>query len=63
MFFCWIFLFCSYVTQICSVGIVLQRLFFAAQQRLAITLSPNYYQKLQRFTKRKNQEEHGPDVM
>ena len=40
-----------------------RRLFFAAQQRIAITLSPNYYQKIQRFTTRKNQEEHGPDVM
>ncbi len=39
-----------------------RRLFFAAQQRIAITLSPNYYQKMQRFTTRKNQEEHGPDV-
>jgi hypothetical protein len=42
--------------------IVARRLFFAAQQRIAITLSPNYYQKMQRFTTRKNQEEHGPDV-
>jgi hypothetical protein len=41
---------------------VLRRLFFAAQQRIAITLSPNYYKKMQRFTTRKNQEEHGPDV-
>ncbi len=40
-----------------------RRLFFAAQQRIAITLSPDYYQKMQRFTRRKNQEEHGPDVM
>jgi hypothetical protein len=39
-----------------------QRIFFAAQQRIAITLSPNYYKKMQRFTTRKNQEEHGPDV-
>ena len=36
---------------------------FAAPQRIAITLSPNYYKKNQRFTTRKNQEEHGPDVM
>jgi hypothetical protein len=36
---------------------------FAAQQRIAITLSPNYYKKMQRSTTRKNQEEHGPDVM
>jgi hypothetical protein len=42
---------------------VLRRLFFAAPQRIAITLSPNYYQKMQRSTTRKNQEEHGPDVM
>ncbi|MFN9983673.1 MAG: hypothetical protein ACK53Y_27355, partial [bacterium] len=41
---------------------VTRRLFFAAQQRIAITLSPNYYKKMQRFTTRKNQEEHGPDV-
>jgi len=40
-----------------------QRLFFAATQRIAITLSPNYYKKMQRSTTRKNQEEHGPDVM
>ncbi len=40
-----------------------RRLFFAAQQRIAITSSPNYYKKMQRFTRRKNQEEHGPDVM
>jgi hypothetical protein len=45
------------------LGYVPQRLFFAAQQRKAITLSPNYYKKIQRFTTRKNQEEHGPDVM
>ncbi len=36
-----------------------RRLFFAAQQRIAFTLSPNYYQKTQHFTTRKNQEEHG----
>jgi hypothetical protein len=46
-----------------SVHCVPRRLFFAAEQRIAITLSPNYYQKMQRFTTRKNQEEHGPDVM
>ncbi len=39
-----------------------RRLFFAAQQRIAITWSPNYYKKMQRFTTRKNQKEHGPDV-
>ena len=39
-----------------------RRLFFAAQQRIAITSSPNYYQKMQRSTMRKNQEEHGPEV-
>ena len=39
------------------------RLFFAAPQRIAITLIPIYYQKKQRFTTRKNEEEHGPDVM
>ncbi len=44
-------------------GSVPRRLFFAAQQRKVITLSPNYYQKMQHFTTRKNQEEHGPDVM
>ncbi len=44
-------------------NIVPLRLFFAAPQRIAITLSPNYYQKNQRFTTRKHQEEHGPDVM
>ncbi len=40
-----------------------RRLFFAAPQRIAITSSPKYYQKNQHFTRRKNQEEHGPDVM
>jgi hypothetical protein len=30
-----------------------RRLFFAAPQRIAITLSPNYYQKNQRFTTRR----------
>jgi hypothetical protein len=40
-----------------------RRLFFAALQRIAITLSPKYYQKNQSFITRKNQEEHGPDVM
>ena len=34
----------------------------ASQQRIAITSSPNYYQKMQRSTTRKNQEEHGPEV-
>jgi hypothetical protein len=42
--------------------LVPRRLFFAAQQRIAITLSPEYYQKMQRSTTRKNQEEHGPEV-
>ncbi len=53
-------------SMICYLGIrssVSGRLFFAAQQRIAITLSPNYYQKMRCFTTRKNQEEHGPDVM
>jgi hypothetical protein len=45
-----------------KVSIVPRRLFFAAPQRIAITLSPNYYQKMQRSTTRKNQEEHGPEV-
>jgi len=45
-----------------NIYIVPRRLFFAAQQRIAITSSPNYYQKMQRFTTRKNQEEHGPEV-
>ncbi len=44
-------------------GPVPRRLFFAALQRIAITLSPKYYQKNQCFITRKNQEEHGPDVM
>jgi hypothetical protein len=44
------------------IAFVLRRLFFAAQQRIAITLSPEYYQKMQRSTTRKNQEEHGPEV-
>jgi hypothetical protein len=43
--------------------LVPRRLFFAAPQRIAITLGPNYYKKMQRSTTRKNQEEHGPDVM
>ena len=47
----------NYLKQLCRGGC-----FFAAQQRIAITLSPNYYQKMQRFTTRKNQEEHGQDV-
>jgi hypothetical protein len=34
----------------CVFGVVPRRLFFAAQQRLAIILSPNYYQKMQCFT-------------
>ena len=42
--------------------VVPRRLFFAAPQRIAITLSPNYYQKMQRSITRKNQEEHGPEV-
>jgi hypothetical protein len=41
---------------------VLRRLFFAAPQRIAITSSPKYYQKMQRSITRKNQEEHGPEV-
>jgi hypothetical protein len=49
--------------EIAYKGRVPRRLFFAAPQRIAITLSPNYYQKNHRFTTRKNQEEHGPDVM
>jgi hypothetical protein len=44
------------------LGPVPRRLFFAAQQRIAITLSPEYYQRMQRSTTRKNQEEHGPEV-
>jgi hypothetical protein len=46
-----------------SVHCVPRRLFFAAQHRIAITSSPNYYQKIQHFTRRRNQEAHGPDVM
>ncbi len=42
--------------QILLPGSVPRRLFFAAQQRIAITLSPKYYQKMQRSTTRKNQE-------
>ena len=38
-----------------------QRLFFAAQQRIAITWSPKYYQKMRSIT-RKNQKKYGPDV-
>ncbi len=33
-----------------STGTVPRRLFFAAPQRIAITSSPNYYQKMQRST-------------
>jgi hypothetical protein len=51
------------LTDIIPIKLVPRRLFFAAQQRIAITLSPYYYQNIQRFTTRKNQEEHGPDVM
>jgi hypothetical protein len=43
-------------------GIVPGRLFFAAPQRIAITSSPKYYQKMQHSITRKNQEEHGPEV-
>jgi hypothetical protein len=43
------------------IDIVPRRLFFGGPQKIAITSSPNYYQKKQRFTMRKNQEEHGPD--
>ncbi len=39
-----------------------RRLFFAAPQRIAITSSPKYYQKMQRSITRKNQEEYGPEV-
>ncbi len=39
-----------------------RRLFFAAPQRIAVTSSPKYYQKMQRSITRKNQEEHGPEV-
>ncbi len=39
-----------------------RRLFFAAQQRIAITRSPKYYQKMHCFITRKNQKEYGPDV-
>ncbi len=39
-----------------------RRLCFAAQQRIAITWSPNFYKKMQRFTTRKNQKENRPDV-
>ncbi len=45
-----------------SDQIVPRRLFFAAQQRIAITWSPEYYQKMRCFITRKNQKEHGPDV-
>jgi hypothetical protein len=45
-----------------KIPVVPRRLFFAAQQRRAITLSPNYYQKMQRSITRKNQKEYGPDV-
>jgi hypothetical protein len=39
-----------------------RRLFFAAQQRIAITWSPKYYQKMRRSITRENQKEYGPDV-
>jgi hypothetical protein len=39
-----------------------RRLFFAAQQRKAITWRPKYYQKMRCFITRKNQKEYGPDV-
>jgi hypothetical protein len=39
-----------------------EAIFCCPIERIAITLSPNYYKKMQRFTTRKNQEEHGPDV-
>jgi hypothetical protein len=42
--------------------LVPQRLFFAAQQRIAITWRPKCYQKMRCFITRKNQKEYGPDV-
>ncbi len=44
-------------------GDVPQRLFFAAQQRIAITWRPKYYQKMRCFITRRNQKEYGPDVL
>jgi hypothetical protein len=44
-------------------GDVPQRLFFAAQQRIAITWRPKYYQKMRCFIARRNQKEYVPDVM
>jgi hypothetical protein len=43
--------------------IVPRRLFFAAQQRIAITWRPKYYKKMRCFITRRNQKEYGPDVM
>jgi hypothetical protein len=43
----------------CGIVIVPRRLFFAAQQRIAITWKPKYYQKMRCFITRKNQKEHG----
>ena len=40
-----------------------RKLFFAAQQWIAIAQSPKLHQKNQLYILRKNQEEHGPDVM
>jgi hypothetical protein len=37
-----------------SLITVLRRLFFAAQQRIAVTLSPNYYKKIQRFNEKES---------
>jgi hypothetical protein len=39
-----------------------RRLFFAAQQRIAITWRPKYYKKICCFITRRNQKEYGPDV-
>ncbi len=43
-------------------GVVPRRLFFGAQQRIAITWRPKYYKKKRCFITRKNQKEYGPDV-
>ncbi len=44
-------------------GSVPRRLFFAAQQRIAITLKPNQYQKNRCSKRRRNQQEEQREVM
>ncbi len=46
-----------------SKYIVPRRLFFATQQRIAITWKPKWHQKIRSFKRRKYQQKKGPDVI